>query len=100
MPWQLHLARNSRSPCCPQFAQFALFALLAPFALFGLNMPSVSFEHVTKRFGETTVVEDFTLDVADGELLVLVGGSGSGKSTILRMLAGLESVSTGIIRID
>ena len=63
-------------------------------------MPSVSFEHVTKRFGETTVVEDFTLDVADGELLVLVGGSGSGKSTILRMLAGLESVSTGIIRID
>jgi ABC-type sugar transport system ATPase subunit len=63
-------------------------------------MPSVSFEHVTKRFGETTVVEDFTLDVADGELLVLVGGSGSGKSTILRMLAGLESVSTGTIRID
>ncbi len=63
-------------------------------------MPSVSFEHVTKRFGETTVVEDFTLDVADGELLVLVGGSGSGKSTILRMLAGLETVSTGTIRID
>ena len=63
-------------------------------------MPSVSFEHVTKRFGETSVVEDFTLEVADGELLVLVGGSGSGKSTILRMLAGLESVSTGTIRID
>ena len=65
-----------------------------------LEMPSVSFEHVSKRFGETTVVEDFTLDVADGELLVLVGGSGSGKSTILRMLAGLESVSSGAIRID
>jgi ABC-type sugar transport system ATPase subunit len=63
-------------------------------------MPSVSFDHVTKRFGETTVVEDFTLDVADGELLVLVGGSGSGKSTILRMLAGLETVSAGTIRID
>ncbi|HJR66365.1 MAG TPA: sn-glycerol-3-phosphate ABC transporter ATP-binding protein UgpC [Gemmatimonadaceae bacterium] len=63
-------------------------------------MPSVSFDHVTKRFGETSVVEDFTLEVADGELLVLVGGSGSGKSTILRMLAGLESVSTGTIRID
>jgi multiple sugar transport system ATP-binding protein len=63
-------------------------------------MPSVSFEHVSKRFGEATVVEDFNLDVADGELLVLVGGSGSGKSTILRMLAGLETVTTGTIRID
>jgi ABC-type sugar transport system ATPase subunit len=63
-------------------------------------MPSVSFEHVSKRFGEATVVEDFDLQVADGELLVLVGGSGSGKSTILRMLAGLESVTSGVIRID
>jgi len=63
-------------------------------------MPSVTFEHVTKRFGEATVIEDFDLQVADGELLVLVGGSGSGKSTILRMLAGLETVTSGRIRID
>jgi multiple sugar transport system ATP-binding protein len=63
-------------------------------------MPSVHFEHVTKRFGATTVVDDFNLDVADGELLVLVGGSGSGKTTILRMLAGLEEVTDGTIRID
>lgn len=63
-------------------------------------MPSVSFEHVTKRFGTATVIEDFDLEVADGELLVLVGGSGSGKSTILRMLAGLETVTSGTIRID
>jgi len=63
-------------------------------------MPSVHFEHVTKRFGSTTVVDDFSLDVADGELLVLVGGSGSGKTTILRMLAGLEEVTEGTIRID
>src|SRR5918912_1552935 len=62
-------------------------------------MPPVSFEHVNKRFGEANVVEDFDLEVADGELLVLVGGSGSGKSTILRLLAGLESVTTGTIRI-
>jgi multiple sugar transport system ATP-binding protein len=63
-------------------------------------MPSVHFDHVTKRFGDTTVVQDFNLDVHDGELLVLVGGSGSGKSTILRMLAGLEDVTSGRIRID
>jgi multiple sugar transport system ATP-binding protein len=63
-------------------------------------MPSVSFEHVCKRFGDVSVVEDFNLDVADGELLVLVGGSGSGKSTILRMVAGLEAVTEGRIRVD
>jgi len=62
-------------------------------------MPSIAFEHVTKRYGDVRVVEDFDLEVADGELLVLVGGSGSGKSTILRMLAGLESVTSGRIRL-
>ncbi len=63
-------------------------------------MPAVSFDHVRKTFGDVTVVEDFDLVVRDGELLVLVGGSGSGKSTILRMVAGLEDVSSGTIRID
>lgn len=63
-------------------------------------MPSVTFEHVRKTFGDATVVEDFSLSVEDGELLVLVGGSGSGKSTILRMVAGLEDVTSGTIRID
>jgi ABC-type sugar transport system ATPase subunit len=55
---------------------------------------------VSKRFGQVSVVEDFTLRVEDGELLVLVGGSGSGKSTILRLVAGLEDVTAGAIRID
>ena len=63
-------------------------------------MPSVSFDNVRKTFGATTVVEDFNLVIEDGELLVLVGGSGSGKSTILRMVAGLEDVTSGTIRID
>src|SRR5688572_22521391 len=62
-------------------------------------MPPATYEHVSKRFGETMVVDDFNLEVADGELVVLVGGSGSGKSTILRMLAGLETVSSGTVRI-
>ena len=63
-------------------------------------MASVSFDGVSKKFDDVTVVEEFNLDVADGELLVLVGGSGSGKSTILRMVAGLEDVTSGKIRID
>ncbi len=63
-------------------------------------MPLVNFDHVRKVFGDVTVVEDFNLTVTDGELLVLVGGSGSGKSTILRMVAGLEEVTSGAIRID
>jgi multiple sugar transport system ATP-binding protein len=63
-------------------------------------MPFLSFEQVSKRFGDVVVVEEFSLRVEDGELLVLVGGSGSGKSTILRMAAGLESVTAGSIRID
>ncbi|MBA3296072.1 MAG: sn-glycerol-3-phosphate ABC transporter ATP-binding protein UgpC [Acidobacteria bacterium] len=63
-------------------------------------MPSVQFDRVCKRFGDVSVVENLNLRVEDGELLVLVGGSGSGKSTILRMVAGLESVTTGTIRID
>ncbi len=62
-------------------------------------MATVSFAHVSKRFGDTRVVDDLDLEVADGELLVLVGGSGSGKSTILRMLAGLEAVTSGSIHI-
>jgi multiple sugar transport system ATP-binding protein len=62
-------------------------------------MTGIRFDHVVKSFDGTVVVEDFDLEIADGELVVLVGGSGSGKSTILRMLAGLESVSAGTIRI-
>jgi ABC-type sugar transport system ATPase subunit len=60
---------------------------------------SVTFENIRKDFGTTTVVHDFDLRVADGELVVLVGGSGCGKSTILRMLAGLETVTSGTVRI-
>jgi ABC-type sugar transport system ATPase subunit len=62
-------------------------------------MPSLRLSHVSKSFDRTLVVEDIDLEIADGELLVLVGGSGSGKSTILRMLAGLESVTSGAIHI-
>ena len=53
-------------------------------------MASVTFDDVTKRFDDTFAVDDLSLEIADGEFLVLVGPSGCGKSTALRMLAGLE----------
>jgi len=62
-------------------------------------MAPITFEHVTKRFDETTAVDDLNVEVADGEFLVLVGPSGCGKTTALRMLAGLEDVTSGRILI-
>ncbi len=61
---------------------------------------SVSFQHVTKAFGDTVVVDDLTLEIERGEFVVLLGPSGCGKTTTLRMLAGLESVSSGDIYVD
>jgi multiple sugar transport system ATP-binding protein len=58
-------------------------------------MAKVTFDHVTKRFDGTVAVDDLSLEIAEGEFLVLVGPSGCGKSTALRMLAGLEDASDG-----
>ena len=65
-----------------------------------VSVSSVTIEHVWRRFGPHVAVEDLTLDIADGEFLVLLGPSGCGKTTSLRMLAGLESPTAGKIRID
>jgi multiple sugar transport system ATP-binding protein len=62
-------------------------------------MAQVTFDNVTKRFNGTTAVRGLSLQVADGEFLVLVGPSGCGKSTALRMLAGLEDITDGKIKI-
>lgn len=62
-------------------------------------MASVTLDHVTKRFGEVTAVNDITINVKDKEFLVLVGPSGCGKSTCLRLIAGLEELSDGNIYI-
>jgi multiple sugar transport system ATP-binding protein len=62
-------------------------------------MAGVSFDHVTKKFDGTVAVSDLSIEVEDGEFLVLVGPSGCGKSTALRMLAGLEEVTAGRILI-
>ena len=62
-------------------------------------MASVTFEHVTKRYGNVVAVSDLNLRIADQEFLVFVGPSGCGKTTSLRMLAGLEDVTAGNIYI-
>jgi multiple sugar transport system ATP-binding protein len=59
----------------------------------------VTFDAVTKRYGDVTAVEDLHLRVADGEFMVLLGPSGCGKSTALRMIAGLEEISGGELSI-
>jgi len=63
-------------------------------------MASVTYEHVTKRFGEVVAVNDMDLHIEDKEFLVLVGPSGCGKTTALRLLAGLEETSEGRILIE
>ncbi|SDR09997.1 ABC transporter ATP-binding protein [Natronobacterium texcoconense] len=63
-------------------------------------MSEITLQGLEKQYGETTAVEDVSVEIADGELLCLLGPSGSGKSTTLRMIAGLETPTAGSIRID
>src|ERR671930_916062 len=63
-------------------------------------MPQITFNGVTKRFGDKAVVENFTAEVPDQEFLVLLGPSGCGKSTMLRMIAGLTDITDGSLTFD
>ena len=63
-------------------------------------MAEIALEHITKRFPDGSLaVNDFNLDIADGEFVILVGPSGCGKSTTLNMIAGLEDITSGELRI-
>lgn len=62
-------------------------------------MASVTYDHVWKKFGDFTALNDLNIAVEDKEFLVLVGPSGCGKTTALRCLAGLEEVTNGQVRI-
>src|SRR5829696_4302159 len=62
-------------------------------------MATVTFDHVYKRYGDVTAVNDLNLEIGDGEFMVLVGPSGCGKTTSLRMIAGLEEVTEGTLKI-
>ena len=58
-------------------------------------MATVTFDHVTKLYGQVKAVDDLNLEIHDGEFMVLVGPSGCGKTTSLRMIAGLEEITVG-----
>jgi multiple sugar transport system ATP-binding protein len=62
-------------------------------------MATVTFEHVSKQYGDFLAVNDLNLEIGDGEFMVLVGPSGCGKTTSLRMIAGLEEITSGTLRI-
>ena len=62
-------------------------------------MAEIEIRDIAKRFGAVTALVDIDLDVADREFLVLLGASGCGKTTLLRLIAGLDRVSAGDIRI-
>lgn len=60
-------------------------------------MANVTLKNVSKKYDTKTIIDDVSLEVKDKEFLVLVGSSGCGKSTILRMIAGLENITAGEI---
>ncbi|MEL6683071.1 MAG: ABC transporter ATP-binding protein, partial [Pseudomonadota bacterium] len=64
-----------------------------------MTEPLVTFRNVQKRFDDFVAVRDMTLDIHEGEFLAIMGSSGCGKTTTLRMLAGLDTPTAGEIRI-
>jgi len=63
-------------------------------------MSGVKLENIVKSYGKVEVVHGVDLEVSEKEFVVLVGPSGCGKSTTLRMIAGLEEITSGVISID
>src|SRR5687767_12841592 len=61
---------------------------------------SITLDKVRKSYGKQVVVDDISLEIETGELFVLLGASGSGKSTMLRMIAGLIPLDGGRIELD
>lgn len=63
-------------------------------------VPYISFQNVTKRFGDFTAVNDLSLDIYEREFFALLGPSGCGKTTMMRMLAGFDAPSNGNVSLD
>jgi multiple sugar transport system ATP-binding protein len=62
-------------------------------------MAEIRLDHVTKTFGAAKAVDDLSLEIADGEFFVLLGPTGAGKTTTLRLIAGLEKPTSGAVHI-
>lgn len=60
----------------------------------------IEVNHITKRFGKVTAVDDFTLDINRGSVLGIVGSNGGGKSTLLRILSGVFDANSGEVKIN
>ena len=60
----------------------------------------IEIKDITKRYGERVLFENFSLEVEQGEFVVINGSSGAGKTTILNMIGGLEPFDSGSIMID
>jgi phospholipid/cholesterol/gamma-HCH transport system ATP-binding protein len=64
------------------------------------EQPQIVIEHLVKRFGERTVLDDINIRIERGETLIVIGGSGAGKSTLVRHLIALERPTSGRILVD
>lgn len=62
--------------------------------------PIIRFDHVSKSYGDNEVLSDFSLDILKGEFLTVIGSSGSGKTTMLKMINGLLSPTSGTIFVE
>ena len=63
-------------------------------------MGEIQFKNICKKFGDVKVIEDLNLTIKDGEFTVLVGASGCGKTTLLRMIAGIGPATSGELFLD
>lgn len=64
------------------------------------NDTIIRFEHISKTYGENHILQDFNLDIRKGEFLTVIGSSGSGKTTMLKLINGLSVPTAGRILID
>ena len=60
----------------------------------------VKLENICKKFGDKTIIKDMSLDIYEGEFITFLGPSGCGKTTVLRMISGLDDVTSGRVYIE